>query len=237
NVAYAKVHNDEQTPHMHVVVVPMRVGKLQGINVFNRQELLWLQDKFPEHMKKQCFELKRVARGSVRKHIETSICTTQTLETNIDFLEKNLSVKEDEWAAYSDKVKSDLEVAAKRHMKNVEVPTGEKSMFGLGKEIMKTEKKPTKNVVISERDYKNLVTAARDNDRLKQHVRNLMSTDMAREYKKLSKEHGQVKEKYSGLVERFNENVNDYNELLEENKSLKSNISDLKRDVSLIYES
>src|SRR5699024_12799979 len=81
----------------------------------------------------------------------------------------------------------------KRHMKNVEVPTGEKSMFGLGKEIMKTEKKPTKNVVISERDYKNLVTAARDNDRLKQHVRNLMSTDMAREYKKLSKEHGQVK--------------------------------------------
>src|SRR5699024_11389425 len=40
-----------------------------------------------------------------------------------------------------------------------------------------------------------------------------------------------------GLVERFNENVNDYNELLEENKSLKSKISDLKRDVSLIYES
>src|SRR5699024_11839079 len=35
----------------------------------------------------------------------------------------------------------------------------------------------------------------------------------------------------------FNENVNDYNELLEENKSLKSKISDLKRDVSLIYES
>src|SRR5699024_11933929 len=78
-------------------------------------------------------------------------------------------------SAYSDKVKSDLEVPAKRHMKNVEVPTGEKSMFGLGKEIMKTEKKPTKNVVISERDYKNLVTAARDNDKLKQHVRNLMS--------------------------------------------------------------
>src|SRR5699024_11897208 len=73
---------------------------------------------------------------------------------------------------------------------------GEKSMFGLGKEIMKTEKKPTKNVVISERDYKNLVTAVRDNDKLKQHVSNLMITDMASEYKKLSKEHGQVKEKY-----------------------------------------
>src|SRR5699024_12604818 len=92
---------------------------------------------------------------------------------------------------------------------------------GLGKEIMKTEKKPTKNVVISERDYKNLVTAARDNDKLKQHVRNLMSTDMAREYKKLSKKQGQVKEKYSGLEEGFNENVKDNNEWLEENRRVK----------------
>src|SRR5699024_5044580 len=58
-IAYATVHNDEQTPHMHLGVVPMRDGKLQGKNVFNRQELLWLQDKFPVHMKKQGFELKR----------------------------------------------------------------------------------------------------------------------------------------------------------------------------------
>src|SRR5699024_6023191 len=99
------------------------------------------------------------------------------------------------WTAYSDKVKSDLEVPAKRHMKNVEVPTGEKSMFGLGKEIMKTEKKPTKNVVISERDYKNLVTAARDNDKLKQHVRNLMSTNMTRKYKIVSILESKIKEK------------------------------------------
>src|SRR5699024_11676186 len=63
NIAYATVHNDEQTPHMHLGVVPMRDGKLQGKNVFNRQELLWLQDKFPEHMKKQGFELKRGERG------------------------------------------------------------------------------------------------------------------------------------------------------------------------------
>ena len=30
NIAYATVHNDEQTPHMHLGVVPMRDGKLQG---------------------------------------------------------------------------------------------------------------------------------------------------------------------------------------------------------------
>src|SRR5699024_11984390 len=75
------------------------------------------------HMKKQGFELKRGERGSDRKHIETAKFKKQTLEKEIDFLEKNLAVKKDEWTAYSDKVKSDLEVPAKRHMKNVEVPT------------------------------------------------------------------------------------------------------------------
>src|SRR5699024_12262331 len=78
NIAYATVHNDEQTPHMHLGVVPMRDGKLQGKNVSNRQELLWLQDKFLEHMKKQGCELKRGERGSERKHIEKSKIRTQT---------------------------------------------------------------------------------------------------------------------------------------------------------------
>src|SRR5699024_9403482 len=35
NIAYAMVHNDEKTPHMHLGVVPMRDGRLQGKNVFN----------------------------------------------------------------------------------------------------------------------------------------------------------------------------------------------------------
>src|SRR5699024_11642422 len=120
---------------IHLEVVPIRDGKLQEKKVFNQQELLLLKDKFPEHKKKQGFELKRCESGSERKHIETAKFKKQTLEKEIDFLEKNLAVKKDEWTAYSDKVKSDLEVPAKRHMKNVEVPTGEKSMFGLGKEI------------------------------------------------------------------------------------------------------
>ncbi|WP_439108585.1 plasmid recombination protein [Enterococcus faecium] len=67
----------------HLGVVPMRDGKLQGKNVFNRQELLWLQDKFPEHMKKQGFELKRGERGSDRKHIETAKFKKQTLEGSV----------------------------------------------------------------------------------------------------------------------------------------------------------
>src|SRR5699024_9393813 len=149
----------------------------------------------------------RGERGSDRKHIETSKFKKQTLEKEIDFLEKNLAVKKDEWTAYSDNVKSDLEVPAKRHMKNVEVLTGEKSMFGLGKEIMKTEKKTSDNVVISDRDNRKFVIDVSNNYKLKQHVSNLMSTDIASESKKLSKAFGYIKKKDSGLVERFNENV------------------------------
>src|SRR5699024_10731604 len=71
NIAYAIVYKYEQTTHIHLRFV-MRDGKLQGKYVFNRQELLWLQDKFPKHMKKQGIELNRGERGSDRKHIETA---------------------------------------------------------------------------------------------------------------------------------------------------------------------
>src|SRR5699024_11747509 len=67
-------------------VVPMRDGKLQGKNVFNRQELLWLQDKFPEHMQKLGFDLQRGEKGSDREHIEMSKFKKQTLEKEITFL-------------------------------------------------------------------------------------------------------------------------------------------------------
>src|SRR5699024_12638711 len=35
NIAYATVHNDEQHPHMHLVVVAMLDGTLQRRNVYN----------------------------------------------------------------------------------------------------------------------------------------------------------------------------------------------------------
>jgi len=235
NIAYATVHNDEKTPHMHLGVVPMRDGKLQGKNVFNRQELLWLQDKFPEHMKKQGFELERGEKGSDRKHIETAKFKKQTLEKEIDFLEENLNYKKDELSAFAKEVESDLKVSAKRQMKNVEVPTGEKTLFG--KEKTKTEKKPTKNVIISESDYKELVSAAQNNDKLKQHVHSLMNTDVMKKYRTLSKEHKQVKDKYNDLVQKHNSTVDDYNELVRENKSLKYKISDLRHEIGSIYKS
>src|SRR5690625_1279787 len=80
NIAYATVHMDEKTPHMHLGVVPMRDGRLQGKNVFNRQELLWIQNEFPKHMQENEFKLKRGEHGSTRKHLETHEFKKQTLE-------------------------------------------------------------------------------------------------------------------------------------------------------------
>lgn len=90
NMAYAMVHVDEKTPHMHLGVVPMRDGKLQGKNVFNREELRWLQDEFPKHMKSKGFDLERGEPGSDRKHLSAQRYKLQTLKDEIKTLEGDL---------------------------------------------------------------------------------------------------------------------------------------------------
>lgn len=85
NIAYATVHNDEKTPHMHLGVVPMRDGKLQGKNVFNRQELQWMQEEFPKHMQSLGFEVERGI-PSDRKHIEMSRFKALTLREEVKTL-------------------------------------------------------------------------------------------------------------------------------------------------------
>src|SRR5699024_1188826 len=117
--------------------------------------------------------------SSDKKHIETAKFKKQTLEKEIDFLEKNIVNKKDELSAFTGKVESNLKVSAERQMKKVEVPTGEKNLFG--KEKTRIEEKPTKNVIISESDYKKLVGAAKDNEKLIKNVKGLLNTNMANE--------------------------------------------------------
>src|SRR5699024_4283519 len=96
NVAYATVHNDERTPHMHVGIVPMRDGKLQGKNVFDCQELVWLQDEQPKRMKEKGFELELGEKGSDREQMVASEVKKHMLEKDIDSLEKELALKRNE---------------------------------------------------------------------------------------------------------------------------------------------
>jgi len=72
NIAYAQVHLDETTPHMHLGIVPMRDGKLQAKNIFTRKELLSIQADLPLFLEKRGFKLQRGEPNSERKHLTVS---------------------------------------------------------------------------------------------------------------------------------------------------------------------
>lgn len=70
NVAYAQVHLDESTPHMHLGVVPMQDGVLSGKKVFSRGVLREIQDDLPKFLQEHGFEIDRGQRGQDKKRIK-----------------------------------------------------------------------------------------------------------------------------------------------------------------------
>lgn len=96
NVVSAKVHMDEITPHMHFCMVPMRDGKLTAKTIFDRKELLSLQQDLPAHLKERGFEIKRGIEGSEIKHVSTDKFKKehlQQLQEIYKISEKNLKEK------------------------------------------------------------------------------------------------------------------------------------------------
>ncbi|MDW0111539.1 MobV family relaxase, partial [Sporosarcina aquimarina] len=190
NIAYATVHMDEKTPHMHVGVVPMREGRLQGKNVFNRQELLWLQDKFPQKMNEKGFELERGQSGSERVHLSTADFKMKTqkeeLEQDIGLLEKEISSKKSELSALNEKIPDEVIVPTKKQFKKVEFESQEKNIFGRPKK--ETKKEPTGNLIVTEQDFKKLVNTARNNKQLKGSIEKLLNTDLYQQNKHLKAE-------------------------------------------------
>jgi len=231
NVAYATVHMDEKTPHMHLGVVPMRDGKLQGKNVFNRQELLWLQDEFPKHMQKLGFELERGEKGSGREHIETQEFKRQTLEKDIDLLEKNLKIKKNELMEMSKNIPPELKIKAKKEKKTIV----EDKIITFGKP--KTIEKETGNLVITHDEYKKMREVLNAANKIKSDYDRLQQTDLVKENKQLREIASETLKENKDLKER-NETVRkEYTKLYWENDSLKEQISDLKHEIKSIYQS
>lgn len=71
NVAYASVHLDETTPHMHLGVVPMKDGKLSSKTVFTREKLREIQEQLPQYLNEKGFDIERGIEGSKSKHHST----------------------------------------------------------------------------------------------------------------------------------------------------------------------
>ncbi|MFD0944698.1 MobV family relaxase, partial [Savagea faecisuis] len=219
NIVYATVHVDEKTPHMHLGVVPMSDGKLQGKNVFNRQELLWLQDKFPEHMQKLGFDLQRGEKGSDREHIETSKLKKQTLEKEIDLLENELKNKKSELAILSEEVSGEFKIPVKREKKSVEVPTGKRNLLGI--EQKKTVMKSTGNVILKDEVFQDLKQKVKAGAVLQTRVDQLLNTDFAKENQSLKNEVKELRSTNKSLSE--------------ENGRLKSTVEHLTNEIESLY--
>jgi len=75
NVLYSVAHFDELKgagAHAHIAIVPMRDGKLQSKNVFDRNELKALQSELPNYLQKHGFDIERGKEGSRAQHIDTA---------------------------------------------------------------------------------------------------------------------------------------------------------------------
>jgi hypothetical protein len=96
NIAYAMVHKDEKTPHMHVGFVPITEdGRLAAKDFFGKkQQLIQLQDKFHKHMIEKGFDLERGV-SSDKKHIETSRLKAETIKKELIELEEKLKENEE----------------------------------------------------------------------------------------------------------------------------------------------
>ena len=73
NIAYAMVHLDESTPHMHLGLVPMQNGKLSSKSLFaSRDQLKEIQEAFPKYLNEHGYNLQRGESDSKKKHLETT---------------------------------------------------------------------------------------------------------------------------------------------------------------------
>lgn len=238
NIAYAMVHKDEKTPHMHVGFVPITEdGRLSAKDFFGKkQQLVKLQDKFHDHMVGEGFDLERGV-SSDRKHVESAKYKALTFQQ----MEKEAQEKYERTVGQIQKIDE--------HTKSIEEIESKKGVLGY--------------VGLKEQDYKNLVDYAKNGvvyqlqaenlqselDKAQKEVEQLKSEvqsgqNKVRDYYKdievnldtLAEEKAMEKvkeidvvmknreliQKYNGLVEKFNEQIREKKDLLQKLSDLTS---------------
>ncbi|WP_198643663.1 MobV family relaxase, partial [Megasphaera stantonii] len=68
-IAYATVHLDETTPHMHLGIVPMYNTRLSSKQMFTREALKEIQDELPTYLQQRGHAIERGIKGSEQKHL------------------------------------------------------------------------------------------------------------------------------------------------------------------------
>src|SRR5699024_7722431 len=139
----AVIHNDEASPHMHLNFVPVASGYKRGLDkqvafdraIIQQDSTLNKTRPFEDWREKevQLLEQKLMDSCSVRKIDGTNdykdvkdYKEKNDFEREIKQLKYDLSENKNELLAVSEKVPIAVEAKARRQLKNVEVPTGEK---------------------------------------------------------------------------------------------------------------
>lgn len=111
HVIYATVHVDEQTPHMHLGMVPLTAdGRLSHKAIFNKTELTKIHRDLHKHLTQQGFELDAPDR-STREHL--SVAEFKLQKSN-EALQKNAEAQKA------------LEEQGKRYLNNLDKVTKQK---------------------------------------------------------------------------------------------------------------
>ena len=236
NIRYAIVHLDESTPHMHMGIVPFdKDNKLSAKRVFNREALRNIQEDLPKYLQEQGFEIKRGLEGSDRKNL--TVPEFKEMKREQKEIEREIERKKDELKSYfkDRKMKSSIDnIKIEKELKEVKVPSGEKF---LGHEFTKTVKKPTGNLIISEKDFNKIQDLNSHVKKSEAKLLNLLDTDLYQENKELKKQLSQKTDENSKNISDYNKLVVNYNSLLKENDLLKDRTSNLTAEISLIYKS
>ncbi|MED1108071.1 MobV family relaxase, partial [Bacillus paramycoides] len=207
NIVHAAVHLDEKTPHMHVGMVPVTgENKLSAKQIFNRKELVSLQDDFHAHMVEKGFYLERGV-SSDKKHVEMRKFKAMTAKEEIKALEKEMG-----------------QCLQKKEVVNKQMEQLESRLNQLQNAVELTNKVDnievkhkggflrSKTVEISAEDFEDMKTKAkateayrRENETLHRQNEALKvnNTDLHTRVKRLEKENKEL-ELYKGKYERAN---------------------------------
>ena len=102
NIAYANVHLDETTPHMHLGVIPLRDGRLCANKIFDKKELLRIQNELPKYLQEQGFDLERGREGSDSKHLSVADYKKKVAEDEIHALLDKHDIQSEDVIYYQD---------------------------------------------------------------------------------------------------------------------------------------
>lgn len=105
-IAYATVHLDETTPHMHLGIVPMYEKRLSSKELFSRQRLKEIQEELPHYLQERGHDIERGIKGSEQKHL--SVEEYKENQQAIKEMDQILSSKKNEL------VLADMQVASQQ---------------------------------------------------------------------------------------------------------------------------